>query len=202
MKTIDSTTGDSTTWKKWVDQDLEGELLGPEKERLEEVQAVDAGARAERRALSSLHRMFAAGRVAVRGGFQARVMAALRPAWWEERRASSQPAWALPVAAMLFLGMGAALTLGRIDATGDAGRFMGLGLALLDFGQTTFLAGSGMLLATWRGVGFGLEQVIGDSGTHLLALAALVFFLDLLFIAMLRRPRKVEAKAESAESGS
>ena len=187
---------DSATWRQWVDLELEGQLGREEKSRLGEILEAEPRVRAERRALESLHRMIDDDRLPVRPGFAARVMAALPTAWWERRRASAGlPRWALPLAMMLVLALGAALFLGSAEETG---RFTGIGLALLDFMQVTFLAGAGMLFATWRGVGWGLEHLIADSGVNLLALAVAVLFLNLLFFSMLRRrPKAAEESAES-----
>ena len=187
---------DSATWKQWLDLELEGQLAAEEKARLDEVLEAEPEARGERRALESLHRILAEDRLPVRPGFAARVMAALPTAWWEKRRASAGvPRWALPLAMMLALALGAALLLGGAEETG---RFTGLGLALLDFVQVTFLAGAGMLFATWRGVGWGLEHLMADSGLSLAAVAVFVLFLNLLFFSMLRRrPKAAEESSDS-----
>lgn len=186
---------DSETWREWVDRDLEGELSASEKARLEAILEAQPRARAERRALASLHRMMAEDRVAVRPGFSARVMAALPAMWWERRPAAAPRPWALPVALMLVLALGAALVLGNAE---EPGRLAGVGLALLDFAQVTLLAGAGMLFAAWRGVGFGLEQLIADSGLNFLALASAVVFVNLLFFSLLRRKKAVASSADSS----
>jgi hypothetical protein len=187
---------DSATWKSWVDLDLEGELRDEDKARLEALAGTEPRVQAERRALQQLHEMIGENRIEVRPGFTERVMAALPRAVWETRASSTGlPAWALPLAAMLVLALGGAMLLGGAE---EAGRFTGVGLALLDFLQVTFLAGSGMLFATWRGVGFGLEQLFADSGMNLLAMVGGVVCLNLLFLSMLRR--RPRAPAESAES--
>ncbi len=190
---------DSATWKSWVDLDLEGELRAEDKARLDELAAAEPRVQAERRALESLHQMIEDDRIEVQPGFTARVMAALPRAWWERQRSSAGlPVWALPLAMMLVLALGGALLLGGAEETG---RFAGVGLALLDFLQVTFLAGAGMLFATWRGVGFGLEQLIADSGMNLLAMVAAVVFLNLLLLSLLRRrPRVAQSAADSAAS--
>lgn len=179
---------ESATWKEWVDLDLDGELGREEKARLDDLLQAGEEVRAERRAARSLRTMIEDDRIPVRPGFSARVMAALPAMWWERRRANRRlPAWALPLAMMLVLALGAALALGSAEETG---RFAGLGMVVLDFMQVTLLAGSGMLFAAWRGVGFGLEQLFADSGLNLLALATAVLFLNLLFFSLLRRRPK------------
>ncbi len=188
---------DSATWKTWVDLDLEGELREEDKARLDALAETEPRVQAERFALESLHRMIGDDRIPVRPGFAARTMAALPHAWWERRRSSAAlPVWALPLAMMLVMALGGALLLGGAEETG---RFAGIGLAVLDFVQVTFLAGAGMLFATWRGVGFGLEQLIADSGMNLLAMVAGVVFLNLLFLSLLRRRSHVTESAESSD---
>ncbi len=190
---------DSATWRRWVDLDLEGELPEEERARLAEITETDRGVLAERRALESLHRIIDEDRVTVQPGFAARVMAALPHAWWEKQRSSAGlPVWALPLAMMLVLALGSALLLGGAEETS---RFAGIGLAVVDFMQVTFLAGAGMLFATWRGVGLGLEQLIADSGMNLLAMIAGVVFLNLLFLSLLRRPAPA-AESPKSDDGS
>ncbi len=189
---------DSATWRMWVDLDLEGELPEAEKARLAEIAETDTRAHAERRDLESLHRMIGDDRIAVRPGFATQVMAALPRAWWERGRSSAGiPVWALPLAVTLVLALGASLLLGGAEETG---RLTGISLAVIDFVQVTFLAGAGMLFATWRGVGFGLEQLIADSSMNLLAMVAAVVFLNLLFFSLLRRQPPATDSARSARS--
>ncbi len=190
-----TTDSDSLTWRRWVDMDLEGELPEADRARLTELAEADGRVAAERRELESLHRMLREGEICVRPGFAAGVMASLPETWWERGRArAGLPVWALPLAMTLTLALGAALLLVGAKETGQ---IAGLGLALLDFAQVTFLAGAGMLFATWRGVGFGLEQLIADSGANLFAAVAGVVFLNLLFLSLLRRRAPAAETAKS-----
>ncbi len=185
---------DSATWRRWVELDLEGELPEEDKARLAEIAETDGRVLAERRALESLHRMIDEDHIPVQPGFTARVMASLPQAWWErQRKGAGLPVWALPLAMMLVLSLGAAVLLGGAEETG---RFTGIGLAVIDFMQVTFLAGAGMLFATWRGVGIGLGELIAESSMNLLAMVGGVVFLNLLFFSLLRRP----APAKSDDS--
>jgi len=199
MKTIDD-----TVLREWVDLELEGELGGTEKALLEERLPTRTDLARERRALSSLHAVLADARIPVREGFRARVMASLPAAAWARqlgRRSSA--AWALPAAMVVVLGLGAALVLGAGGAGGGQisdHHAWGVGAALFDFLQATVLAGAGLLFATWRGVGMGLEELIAESGASFAALAVFVLFLDLLFVLMLRRkPAPVAADSSSSD---
>ncbi len=187
----------STAWKQWLDQDLDGELEAAEASQLAKILEVDPEARAERRGLVALHQAMDEDRIAVRPGFSDQVMEALPQTWWERESSAGLPRWALPMAMMLVTALGAALTLG---SAAEVGRFAGLGTTILDFMQATFLAGSGMLFATWRGFGFGLETLIAESGLNLLALAGAVLSLNVLFVSMLRRRRPAAQAAETTGS--
>ena len=190
---------DNATWKQWVDLDLEGQLEAVEQTRLDEVLEADEAARAERRTLGSLHRMMDEDRISVRDGFTAQVMEALPRAWWERGAApAGLPRFALPLAMMLIAALGAAILIGGSE---EAGRFTGIGVALFDFVQMTVLAGAGMLFATWRGVGFGLQEMIGTSNAGLAAFVLMAVCLNLLLFSMLRRrPRPAAQTAEAGET--
>ncbi len=191
---------DSVAWRQWVDDDLEGELEAPRKARLTEILETEPEARAEQRALRSLHRILEHDRIAVRPDFSAQVMESLPQAWWEQSRAPrSLPRYALPLAMMLTLAFAAVLMLGSAEETT---RIAGVGLAVLDFMQMTFLAGAGMLFATWRGFGFGIETLMAGSGLNLLALAGGVLSLNLLFFSLLRRRSTATQSAESDASSN
>ena len=184
-----------SAWRQWVDQDLDGELEVSGKARLAELLENEPEVRAEQRTLRSLRRLLEGDRIPVRPGFAARVMESLPQAWWERARVpAGLSRWALPLAMMLALALAAAWFLGSAEETP---RIAGIGLAVLDFMQVTFLAGAGMLFATWRGFGFGIEALAADSGLSLLALAAAVLCLDLLFFSLLRRRRRAALAAES-----
>jgi hypothetical protein len=123
-------------------------------------------------------------------------------AWARQLGRRSSAAWALPAAMVVVLGLGAALILGAGAGQVSDHHAWGVGAALFDFLQATVLAGAGLLFATWRGVGMGLEELITESGTSFAALAVFVLFLDLLFVLMLRRkPAKVAADSEERAGG-
>jgi len=171
MKTIDETVA-----REWVDLDLDGEL-GPDEK--------------------VLHAVIAESRIPAREGFADRVMAALPMAAWERRLGKQRaPAWTLPAAMAAMFAAAAVLAL-SFAAGGPESHALGIFTAVFDFVQTTTLAGAGLLFATWRGVGFGLEELIAESGLNLLALASAVVFLNLFFIHLLRRkPATVQQTAD------
>ncbi len=188
---------ESAVWKQWLDQDLDGELAAADKTQLAKILETYPEAGAERRSLEALHQAMDDDRIPVRPSFSDHVMEALPRAWWEREAHAGLPRWALPMAMMLVLALGATLTLGSVA---EVGRFAGLGTTIVDFMQATFLAGSGMLFATWRGFGLGLEELMAESGLNLLALAGGVLSLNVLFISMLRRRRPAAQTAEVSGS--
>lgn len=195
MKIIDDAMA-----RERLDLDLDGELAGPEKNLFEERLEKSPELAAEHRALRSLHAMLDDSRIEVRPEFQSQVMSALpEPVWARGRQ--RVPTWALPVAMIATLVLGAALVLSLGGASAADSQVLGVTAAVFDFLVTTFLAGAGLLFATWRGVGFGIEQMVADSGLNLLALASFVLFLDLLFVSLLRRRSPAGAR-EKAERGS
>ena len=191
---------DSETLCQWIDEDLDGTLAASDRAALGELLEHDAEARTEHRTLASLHRLIAESRIAVRPGFTGRVMAVLPTAWWEQcQPAGSARRWAVPLAVLLALSGAAILVLGSAE---EIGPFSGVGLAVLEFLQMTLLAGSGMLFATWRGFGYGVEELIADSEFNLLALAAGVAFLNLLLLSLLRRRSPAAETAAGGEPGT
>ncbi|MEM8934334.1 MAG: hypothetical protein AAGE94_24285 [Acidobacteriota bacterium] len=189
-------TAEHTTLLEWLDLDLDhAKSLAPnDRAALEARLANDAELRAERRSLEALHSMLDADRVDVREGFAEQVMESLPAAAWD--RSARSTAWRLPLAMMLGLTLVSVMLLGGASADGP---IVGTSLAVLDFLQTTTLAGSGILVAAWRGAGFGLETWVATSGLNLMAFATLVVCLNLLFFSLLRRRAKAPAATPSSE---
>lgn len=187
-------TIDRTTLHQWLDFDADGELGEAEKRRLEAHLAEDAELRAERALLRSLHRELALDRIPVRADFKQQVMAALPAAPWERSRS----AWRLPLAVMVLCSAAAAWLLAGSAPEHPA---IGTGLAIVDFLQASALAGAGLLTASWRGLGMGLEEMFAGFDLGFFVLVGLVICLDLLFVTMLMRrsPRPKAARADAAD---
>lgn len=181
MKTVDQ-----ATLLHWLDLDVDGELEGTEKRRLDELLATDPDLAKERRQLEILHEALGTTRIEVRPDFQTSVMASVETASWEE---SKSAAWRLPFAMMLIFALGAAWSLGGVAAEHPV---VSTGVAVLDFLQTTALAGTGIVVASWRGAGFGLEELMASSTFNLAAMAVMVLCLNLLFVSLLRRRQQAE----------
>ena len=191
---------DEAAVREWVDLDLDGGLDpgAGEKSALEDSLAEHPELRAERRQLEVLHEMLAESRIAVRPDFAAAVVSDLPVASWERSLQSNRaPAWLLPLAMLVTLAVGAAamLAFGGAGASHPALGTLGV---VWDFVATTTLAGAGLLFATWRGVGLGVEQWVAESGLNMMALAAAVFFLDLLFLSLMRRRRTAVCEVDES----
>ena len=187
---------EEATLREWMDLDVDGALDAPQKAQLTERLRADSELADERGSLESLHQLLAESRIAVEPGFQARVMAALpHPAWRRSTADRGIPAWGAPLAAMLVFALGAAWLLAGSGLL-TAGVVGGTAVALLDLASTSVLAGSGLLFATWQGLGWGLGEVLGDSILNLVAFGTLVVCLNLLLVSMLRRPQAVAVASD------
>lgn len=193
---------------QWLDQEADGELTAVERGRLDRALADDTSLESDRVAMGRLHQLLtspeAAPSIEVSPDFVACVMARLPEAPWQERLAAQQAtdesnqgigAWQLPLAAMLAFATLAAFLLSGIDSA-----ILGTGGAVLDFLATTALAGAGLLEASWRGVGWGLQDVFTESPATVAAMAGLVLGLDILFLSMLLRRKSQPATEACADS--
>lgn len=180
--------------QQWLDAFAEGTLAETlaedERRRFAAEVETDPRLEADRQSWNALHRVLREDRIPVRDGFAEKVMAALPEPAWQTDTASSR----------LYPGLLAALLVCTIGATyllaGLADQpLAGTGLALADFLQTTLLAGSGLLAATWVGLGFGLEKIFATSGATLGVFAIMVVCLNLLFFSLLRRRAPVAARS-------
>lgn len=188
----DTTTMDPR--QEWLD--AAGELCLDESgaARLAAELASDARLAADAAGWNALHRALREDRIEVRAGFEQRVMAALPEPAWRTSRSRSWGAYPVLVAALLACTVGATFLLSGLADQPLAGT----GLALADFFQTTLLAGSGLLGATWVGLGLGLEELFASSGASLLAFGVAVLFLNLLFLSLLRRRGAAPAAARAS----
>lgn len=182
--------------QQWLDALAEGSLdeAMTEDERVRFAAEVgnDPRLEADRRSWSALHRILHEDRIPVRDGFAEKVLAALPEPAWQPGTTRFYPGL---VAALLVCTIGATYLLAGLADQPLAGT----GLALADFLQTTLLAGSGLLAATWVGLGFGLEKIFATSGASLAAFAILVTCLNLLFFSLLRRRAPVVGNARSGQ---
>lgn len=200
MTTLNNSGIDKTGpgWMQWLDLEADGELSGDESSRLNRALADDPMRESERAVFRKLHGLLAPGSSAAPAiepspDFVARVMDNLPQADWETRATADEgvAAWQLPIAAMLAFAVGAAFLLSGVDNA-----ILGTGAAIADFLATTALAGAGLLEASWRGMGWGLQQMFADSPATVAAASGVVLGLDILFVSLLvRRKRQTATQA-------
>ncbi|HEX9942908.1 MAG TPA: zf-HC2 domain-containing protein [Thermoanaerobaculia bacterium] len=180
---------DHSTYREWLNLDVDGLLAGAQRTRLEEHLATCGECRRERAELMALAGLLGRATIEVRPGFRETVMASLPAAGWEAR---SSRAWRFPAAVFVLLGALAA----ALMVAGPASSSTGLS-ALLAVGgmfRAAALAGAGLLAASWKGIGLIVEDVI-SSPVSLGAFGFLVLCLNLLLISLIRRRRPGAAPA-------
>ena len=177
--------------REWVQMEFDGELENGRQADLEAHLAVCPECSSERASLARLGRTLAQARVEVRPDFRSAVLAALPSAGWEAR---SPRSWAWPAALFVAFAAAAAALLG----TGGAGSLVqgpvvGAVAALFDLVGTTVQTGAGLLTASWRGVGFAVQDLFGGSFLRMGIFGFGVLCLNLLFFRLLRRPSAAKA---------
>lgn len=182
-------SSDHTTYREWIDLELEGALPAADAPRLAAHLADCADCRGERRRLADLHEMLAAARVPVHPDFRARVMSALpEPAW--ERRPAPPARWGWAAALVALLATISATLFAVSGARLAPGASLAGALAAIgDMLATAAIAGAGLLGATWTGLGLAVGDLFRRSPGTAVAVALLAIFLAGLTVSLLRRPR-------------
>jgi len=187
-----------TTFIEWLHLELDGELNPSESSQLKRHVAGCESCRRERKALAALEGALLSSRVEVPEEFHSRVMSALPATGWQARHPRT---WAIALAVVALLGAGAAALVGSSAAQLEpAAPFIAASLAVLDLFRSSILAGSGLLSASWKGLGAGLQDVLGGSTWNFVAFAVVVLGVNVLLLRLLRR-RERPAEAESKSRG-
>lgn len=194
-----NTQPDCTTFREWLDLEVDGELPPERRSRLEHHLASCPRCETERRDLARLTAALVQARVAVRPGFRRDVLAALPAAGWEGR---APRAWGLPAAAFVLLTLAAVLVLGVLSPQdGPGSSVLGTAAAVGGLFRATALAGAGLLAASWKAGGLFVSELLASPLT-LTVFAVLVLCLNLLLFSLLRRRRAAHATARGRDSGN
>jgi anti-sigma factor RsiW len=180
---------DHTTFREWVNLDVDGALPREHRGRLDEHLAGCAECRAERAELFALEALLNENALALRPGFRDEVLAALPAAGWENRHPRT---WPFPAAVAVLLAALAAALLGSVHL-GTAAPGLSALLAVGGMFRAAVLAGAGLLHASWKGLGLVVDQMF-SSPMSLGVFGVLVLCLNLLLASMLRRRRAAESQ--------
>ncbi|HSK79986.1 MAG TPA: anti-sigma factor [Thermoanaerobaculia bacterium] len=177
---------DHTTYREWLNLDVDGMLPDEDRVRLEEHLASCSECRHEKDELVALDGLLRSSTLAVRPDFRESVMASLPAVGWEGRAPRS---WGFPAAMFILLGGIAAAFFTTGPATSP-----GLGALSAVFGmfEAALLAGAGLLTATWKGWGMIFDELL-SSPVSLGVFGLFVLCLNLLLISLIRRKRPAAA---------
>lgn len=187
------TTVQHETVHEWLQMQLDGEL--PTLYRGQLAQHLDEcdSCRREASRLMSLRQLLDDGTVPVKAGFAEQVLEQLPGAAWEARRPRT---WIAAVAALVVLLSGSTLLLSLSGATASFGP-LGTIASML---ERTMLAGTGLLTASWRGLGLALSDLWATSPAGGVALGVLVIALNLLLWRAIRgRDRSARSRVDVSD---
>lgn len=172
---------DHNQYLEWLYLEADGGLAGPDRARLQHHLLSCAECRREREQLPALFDLLASDRVEVREGFADQVMSSLPPAGWEARYPR---AWISAAAVLAVLIGFSALLVGT-----SGGQLEGVGavLAIVELFRSTITAGSGLLAASWQGLGMAVGEIAGGSPLQTAVFALFVLGVNVLFARLLLR---------------
>ena len=183
---------DHTTYREWLNLDVDGMLPDDDRARLEEHLASCSECRREKDELVALDGLLRSSSLSVRPDFKESVMASLPAVGWEGRAPRS---WGFPAAMFILLGGIAAAFFTAGPATSS-----GLGALSAVFGmfEAALLAGAGLLAATWKGWGMIFDELL-SSPVSLGVFGVFVLCLNLLLVSLIRRKRPAAAAVMAAQ---
>lgn len=185
---------DHSTYREWLNLDVDGELPAAQRAELDEHLATCPECRSEREEMLAFERLLASNRVAVRPDFRDQVLASLPAAGWESRAPRT---WSFPAAVVVLLAGIAAALLGSARVSSSSSVLSTLS-AVGGMLQATLQAGAGLLAASWKGAGMVFAETL-SSPMSLGVFAFLVICLNLLLISLVRRRRPAVREAAVPE---
>jgi anti-sigma factor RsiW len=184
------TTANHETVQEWLQLQLDGELPTLYRHQLATHLEDCAACRRQAERLETLERTLADTRVPVVEGFEQRVMDGLPGAAWETRRPQ---AWIAAMATLALL-LGGAVSLVAISGISRDLGLLGTFASML---ERTVLAGTGLLTASWRGLGLALADLWSTSPLSGIVLGLLVVALNLVLWRGVRGRTKRGAAART-----
>ena len=184
---------DHTTFREWLYLEPDGELNTGERSSLQQHLSGCSSCRQERQEVANLTEMVEQSRIRVGDAFRREVMAGLPAAGWETR---SPRTWIAALVVVLLLSVGSVLLIGGATDELLSAAPVAAASAVWELLSSSALAGSGLLAASWKGLGIAFQDVLGQSIWNLLALGALVVCLDLLLFRLLFRRRTAAAESD------
>ena len=172
---------DHNVYLEWLYLEADGGLAGADRAQLQRHLLSCAECRHEQERLPVLFDLLSSDRVEVREGFTEQVMSSLPPAGWEARHPR---AWVSAAAVLAVLIGFSALLVGT-----SGGQIEGVGavVAIAELFRSTITAGSGLLAASWQGLGMAVGEIAGGSPMQTAVFALFVLGVNVLFFRLLMR---------------
>ncbi len=190
---------DHNVYLEWLYLEADGGLAGSDRALLQRHLLSCAECRREREQLPALFDLLSSGRVEVREDFADRVMSSLPPAGWEARHPRTWTAAAAVLAVLI--GLSALL----VGLSGGELEGVGAVVAIAELFRSTITAGSGLLAASWHGLGMAIGEVVVGSPVQTGVFALFVLGVNVLFVRLLmrswRRPVAERLGRDSKRSG-
>lgn len=189
---------DHTTFREWLDLELDGELPSALQGKLRDHLIGCSDCRTERDALLQVRLAMGEIKVPVQRSFRRRVLEALPAAAWESRPVKS---WAAVIALVLVLGAASAGLVGWSAARLTPSMpFAGALSAVWDSFAMAVLAGTGLLGASWKGIGMVMGEALRASWLQTAAFVIILVGLNASVAVLIRRRRRPATAARSGNS--
>lgn len=186
------------TYREWLDLSRTGELSAAEEARLSRHLGECASCREELEATRQLDELLVSDRIQPRSDLVDMVMARLPEAGWQARHPRS---WGPALVALTVIAGAAAALLGSGAAEIEPREpFLGALAALFELFKGALLAGSGLLRASWHGVGLAVGNLLTRSWLDGSLTVIGVLSLDLLLLAFYRRYGRQRRQAQEASA--
>lgn len=184
---------DHSTLRELLYLEPDGELNAGDRSRLYQHLDICSDCRRERQELAVFNELMKDSAILVDEPFTHKVMEGLPAAGWETR---SPRTWLAALAVALLLAVGAALLIGTASEAVVSTLPLAAASAVWELLSSSVLAGSGLMAASWKGLGIAFQEVLGRSVWNMIAFGVIVICLDLLLLRYLLRSPVAEARLD------